>query len=115
MKALRTLRVLRPLRSIKSIPSMRKLIGSLIASLPALANVVVFLMFVFILFGILGVQQYVGAFYNRCRMTPQPVDGKWEIDPEITRICTKDGSGLFKCPSERYCGHPSEYPEILNL
>ena len=55
LRALRTLRVLRPLRSINAIPSMRRLINSLIESLPALANVVIFLLFVFLLFGILGV------------------------------------------------------------
>lgn len=55
LKALRTMRVLRPLRSVNAFPKMRRLIGSLLASIPELANAVVFLFFVFILFGILGV------------------------------------------------------------
>jgi len=55
LKALRTLRVLRPLRSINKFPSMKKLISSLLASLPALGNAVVFMMFIFLLFCILGV------------------------------------------------------------
>jgi hypothetical protein len=44
---------------------MKRLMGSLLGALPDLANVVVFLMFVFILFGILGVQQFVGGLYWR--------------------------------------------------
>jgi len=56
LKALRTLRVLRPLRSINAVPRLRRLISSLLGSLPALANVVVFLGFILVLFGILGVQ-----------------------------------------------------------
>ena len=55
IKVLRVLRVLRPLRSIKSIPSMRRLIDSLLASIPTLANAVLFMFFIFLLFGILGV------------------------------------------------------------
>jgi hypothetical protein len=35
---------------------MRRLIESLLASLPSLGNAVVFMFFIFILFGILGVQ-----------------------------------------------------------
>jgi len=55
LKALRILRILRPLRSINAIPSMRKLVSALLGSLPQFGNVFVFLLFVFVLFGILGV------------------------------------------------------------
>lgn len=54
-KALRTLRVLRPLRSINAVPSMRRLLRSLFGSLPRLVHAATFLLFVFLLFGILGV------------------------------------------------------------
>lgn len=37
-------------------------------------------------------------------MTPEPVDGVWEIDRDITRLCSIDGAGQFSCPSGRYCG-----------
>ena len=55
-KALRVVRVIRPLKSINAMPSMRQLVSALISSLPELANVTIFLGFVFILFGILGLQ-----------------------------------------------------------
>ena len=57
---------------------MRRLIDSLLSSLPALANAVVFMFFIFLLFGILGVQQFPGTMYQRCRLTEEPLaDGTW--------------------------------------
>lgn len=86
LKALRTLRVLRPLRSINKFPSMKKLISSLLASLPALGNAVVFMMFIFLLFCILGVQSFSGVLYQRCRTQPIPsvknAAGGWVVWPK---------------------------------
>jgi hypothetical protein len=55
LKGLRTLRVLRPLRSINAFPAMRRLISSLMGSLESLSYTVVFMLIIFLLFGILGV------------------------------------------------------------
>ena len=55
VRALRVLRVLRPLKSINAFPKMRRIISALLSSLPALGNAVAFMMFIFLLFGILGV------------------------------------------------------------
>ena len=57
------LRVLRPLKSINAFPKMRRLIGALLSSLPNLGNAVFFMLFIFLLFGIFGVQQFGGAVY----------------------------------------------------
>lgn len=62
-KALRTLRVLRPLRSINAFPSMRKLIGALLWSLKGLVNAVILILFIILIFGILGVRQFKGVQY----------------------------------------------------
>lgn len=56
VRAFRVLRVLRPLKSINAFPKMRRLIRALLSSLPTLGNAVCFMMFIFLLFGILGVQ-----------------------------------------------------------
>jgi hypothetical protein len=109
LKALRNLRVLRPLKSINAIPSMRRLVGTLISSLPQLANVTIFLSFIFILFGILGLQLFEGTLYNSCRVTPEPVNGVWEKAPGIIRHCSKLALGGYHCPPEYYCGNPLEY------
>ena len=101
------LRVLRPLKSINAFPKMRRLIGALLSSLPNLGNAVFFMLFIFLLFGIFGVQQFGGAVYQRCRFTDLPLeDGTWPIDEEIAFVCSKDGSGNFECPEGRYCRSP---------
>jgi hypothetical protein len=89
---------------------MKRLVQTLLRSLPALANVVLFLLFIFIIFGILGVHQFAGAFYNRCRETEEPILNEnnelyWPIDREILRLC----GAQFSCPSERVCGHPDDF------
>ena len=98
LKALRNLRVLRPLKSINSIPSMRRLVGTLISSMPKLVNVTIFLSFIFLLFGILGLQLFQGQMFNYCRVTPEPVNGIWEKAPDVTRHCSKMKHGGFECP-----------------
>ena len=93
---------------------MRRLMRSLIKSLPALANVIIFLLFIFMLFGILGIQQYNGSMYYFCRQTDAPVNGEWAKTPDIERVCTADGLGQFKCPTGSYCGALEEYDIDLN-
>lgn len=52
---------------------MRILVTSLLKSIPALVNVVVFLAFIFMIFGIIGVQLWAGVLNHRCRFTEGPV------------------------------------------
>ena len=73
VSAFRTIRVLRPLRSLTVVPGMRLLVSSLLKSIPALLNVVALLLFVFSIFGILGVQLWAGLQHTRCRVTQYPV------------------------------------------
>eukprot|EP00940_MAST-03C_sp_MAST-3C-sp2_P003643 g3643.t1 len=73
ISALRTIRVMRPLRSLSVMPSMRNLINTLIGSIPALANVLMLLGFVFLIFGILAIQLWAGIQTNRCRITSKPL------------------------------------------
>jgi hypothetical protein len=83
LKSLRVLRVLRPLRSINAIQSMRVLVSTLFISIPQLGSVVVFLLFVFLLFGILGTSQYTGEIYSQCRITEFPTNSSYwqKTDP----------------------------------
>ena len=69
LTSLRTFRVLRPLRTLSRLPGMRKLVGSLLQSIPGLFNVVVLLAFIFVIFGILGLQLWNGKLHNLCRTT----------------------------------------------
>ena len=103
----RALRAFRPLRGINSIPSMKKLVKVLLISIPNLANVVVLLTFIIFLFGILGLHQFVGNAYYRCRLTEEPdyANNIWWIDNSVSSLCTMATNRT--CPTG-YCGHPGD-------
>ena len=98
LKSLRTLRVLRPLRSVNTIPSMRRLVGTLVQSLNELVNVGIFIGFLFVLFGIIGLQLFQGTMYNSCRLTPEPVNDTYWPKADDGRLCSITSSGGRKCP-----------------
>ena len=54
LKSIRVLRVLRPLKALKTLTSLRKQVSALLNSLKRLANVLVFLLAMFILCGVMG-------------------------------------------------------------
>ena len=56
LSGLRVLRVLRPLRSLKSSPRLSRLAFSMLSALPQLGSVMVLLGFIFLIFGIVGVE-----------------------------------------------------------
>ena len=55
IRGLRALRVIRPLRSVKRIPRLKRLVNIMLRSLPELGNTLVFLLFFFLVFGIIGI------------------------------------------------------------
>ena len=61
VSALRVIRVLRPLRTLSMFPGMRVLIGTMIRSVPMIANVMLLTVFFFIIFGIFGLLVFMGA------------------------------------------------------
>ena len=56
---------------------MRVLVITLLDALPAIGDVIVFLAFIIILFGILGLQLFMGTLESRCRLTPEPIGQVW--------------------------------------
>ena len=63
--------------------------------------------FIFFLFGILGVQQFEGTMYQRCRLTEDPLeDGTWPYDETINSLCRKEKNGETQCLSGTFCKHP---------
>jgi len=123
LRTLRVLRVLRPLRSFNAIPStyifqyfnfiflgIRKLVEAFFQALPEFVHVAVFLIFVFILFAVLGIHQYNGIFYNKCRTHPFPeTPVTWDFDTNITKVCSESMMGNFLCPDQMTCGNPQDY------
>ena len=65
VSVLRTFRVLRPLRAMSSIPELQRIVETMLKSMPELGNVVIVLCFIFALFGIVGMQLFMGRQHFR--------------------------------------------------
>ena len=84
----KTFRVLRPLRTIKSSPELASVVSLLLESFVSTRDIFTVLIFMFIVFGIAGLQIFVGPYmHTRCRLTPFPVNNSWSLglDPEPYR------------------------------
>lgn len=71
VSSLRAFRALRPLRTISALPGIRLLVSTLIAAIPLLLDVVLLLGWVFFVFGIIGLQLFMGRYAccSNSRMT----------------------------------------------
>jgi hypothetical protein len=66
ISAMRSVRVLRPLRTITGVEGMRMIVGTLLQSLPMLLDVLILCAFLFLIFGIIGVQSFSGVLRQHC-------------------------------------------------
>ena len=64
VRSFRMMRALRPLRMIRRLRGMQLVVATLVQSLPQVMNVILFGLFQFVVFGILGVQLFGGNFGN---------------------------------------------------
>ena len=81
VRALRTMRVLRPLRVISRIPELKVVVNALFRSLPGLGNVLLVALLFWLIFGILGMQLFMGAF---ARCSDEGIDAKVDcIDGQV--------------------------------
>eukprot|EP01065_Artemidia_motanka_P019341 TRINITY_DN22979_c0_g1_i1.p1 TRINITY_DN22979_c0_g1~~TRINITY_DN22979_c0_g1_i1.p1 ORF type:complete len:1900 (+),score=689.80 TRINITY_DN22979_c0_g1_i1:56-5701(+) len=99
--AVRVLRVLRPLRSINGIPGLKDIVNALFQSVLELFHVLMLVLFFFLVFGILGVQLFMGLYRMRCveESTGVPPPGVDE------RFCTDYSSPFLgrQCPDHLVC------------
>jgi voltage-dependent calcium channel L type alpha-1D len=58
---------------------MKILVGTLLASVVQLGNILALSMFFFGIFAILGISLWAGLLHYRCRATPEPVNGDWPV------------------------------------
>ena len=68
MSAVRSVRALRPLRALKRVPGMPLLIKAIMAAIPKLVHVAALCAFLFLVFGIVGVELYQGTMHYRCAL-----------------------------------------------
>eukprot|EP00900_Chrysochromulina_parva_P020096 jgi/Chrpa1/28088/Chrysochromulina_OHIO_Genome00017432-RA len=66
--ALRAFRALRPLRALKRVPGMPLLVQWILSVLPKMGNVFALGGFVFLIFGIVGMELFKGSLHYRCAL-----------------------------------------------
>ena len=108
VSAIRTVRLLRPLRSINKVEGIRILVNSILMSIPQIANVIAFLLFIITLQAIFGLHLFTGMFEYRCRIYKEPLNGtdgvfSWPILEGWENLCNIDKNN---CPVGSWCGAP---------
>lgn len=98
---LRTVRILRPLKTMTAIPGMKTIVSSLLASMTSMVSVIILAGALFTLFGVLGVQLFVGTLEGQCFYLDQgAIDsetGGWIADDLQGDLC-----GLEVFPETSY-------------
>lgn len=67
-QALRAFRALRPLRALKRLPGMPVLVQWILDVMPKMGSVVMLCGFIFIVFGIVGMELFKGVLHYRCAL-----------------------------------------------
>merc|ERR1740117_1026389 len=108
---IRAVRALRPLRALKRMPGMPKLVGSMLTSIPKLADVLALCAFIFLVFGIAGVELFKGAMHYRCVAMTE--NGLGEHDATITANIGED-TGVFCVAGAGTCAQGTSCTYLAN-
>ncbi|KAL4219095.1 hypothetical protein ACF0H5_021678 [Mactra antiquata] len=99
--AVRSLRVLRPLKLVTGIESLQVVLKSIIRAMAPLLQVCLLVFFAIIMFAIIGLEIYNGAFHNACYRTNTSSNDEDNIflgDEESVRPCgTSSQFQTFEC------------------
>uniref|UniRef100_A0A3Q2WG64 Voltage-dependent L-type calcium channel subunit alpha n=1 Tax=Haplochromis burtoni TaxID=8153 RepID=A0A3Q2WG64_HAPBU len=69
VKALRAFRVLRPLRLVSGVPSLQVVLNSIIKAMVPLLHIALLVLFVIIIYAIIGLELFIGKMHATCYMT----------------------------------------------
>ena len=95
-------RCLRPLRIVTYIPELKAIVHSVSMSIREMFNVLILLLFVYLLYAVLAVNLWSGIFSRRCRVDSEPREGHFLIEKNNDMIC----GGLLQCS---HCKSIAEY------
>ena len=100
VSGLRAFRALRPLRTINGVPGMRLLVNTLIESIPLMIDVMVLIVWMFFVFGIIGMNFFMGKMRGRCVEVDAATGVLGGIPAGMeNQVCALPGSGgAYKCP-----------------
>lgn len=113
---IRLMRVLRPLRSVNRLPSLRVIIATMLDSFRGMLSVLVLVLFLFVVYGIIGVQFFNGALHNRCfpdgQLPGVPPPFTRDEDPySLEGYCSTDPSLGYQCSAGFTCLARAEDPQ----
>ncbi|XP_062842400.1 calcium channel, voltage-dependent, L type, alpha 1D subunit, a isoform X2 [Trichomycterus rosablanca] len=69
VKALRAFRVLRPLRLVSGVPSLQVVLNSIIKAMVPLLHIALLVLFVIIIYAIIGLELFIGKMHATCYVT----------------------------------------------
>ncbi|XP_023224867.1 voltage-dependent calcium channel type A subunit alpha-1-like [Centruroides sculpturatus] len=104
LRTLRAIRVLRPLKLVSGIPSLQVVLKSIIKAMAPLLQIGLLVLFAIVIFAIIGLEFYSGAFHWTCYST---IDNKIVKEGEWETPCFhKNGTappGARECTGESKC------------
>nr|XP_015203636.1 PREDICTED: voltage-dependent L-type calcium channel subunit alpha-1D isoform X7 [Lepisosteus oculatus] len=92
VKALRAFRVLRPLRLVSGVPSLQVVLNSIIKAMVPLLHIALLVLFVIIIYAIIGLELFIGKMHTTCYFAGTDVIAEEEPAP-----CAISGHGR-QCP-----------------
>ena len=91
VKAIRTVRALRPLKMASRAEGMKVVVNALFMSIPAICNVMLVCLFLFLVFGIFGINLFGGKFFYCENMsTGERLDPRNILPPDSQNVITKE-------------------------
>ncbi|XP_060736720.1 voltage-dependent L-type calcium channel subunit alpha-1D isoform X12 [Tachysurus vachellii] len=88
VKALRAFRVLRPLRLVSGVPSLQVVLNSIIKAMVPLLHIALLVLFVIIIYAIIGLELFIGKMHATCYM-----NGTRTLAEEDPSPCTLSSQG----------------------
>lgn len=100
VKALRAFRVLRPLRLVSGVPSLQVVLTSILKALMPLFYIALLVVFVIIIYAIIGVELFRGKFRSTCVNT---TTDKIIFSDDQIHPCSSSSNYGFQCPNGTTC------------
>uniref|UniRef100_A0A8C2MLY2 Voltage-dependent L-type calcium channel subunit alpha n=1 Tax=Cricetulus griseus TaxID=10029 RepID=A0A8C2MLY2_CRIGR len=91
VKALRAFRVLRPLRLVSGVPSLQVVLNSIIKAMVPLLHIALLVLFVIIIYAIIGLELFMGKMHKTCYNQEGVIDVPAEEDPSPCALETGHG------------------------
>ncbi|XP_033079143.1 voltage-dependent L-type calcium channel subunit alpha-1C isoform X31 [Trachypithecus francoisi] len=91
VKALRAFRVLRPLRLVSGVPSLQVVLNSIIKAMVPLLHIALLVLFVIIIYAIIGLELFMGKMHKTCYNQEGIADVPAEDDPSPCALETGHG------------------------